>query len=297
MKEKEISRFLLGTFWTGWRRWAAWSICISAIFLLGALRSTTYADFTFASLMILPVLAMAWIAGKRNGLLVAFLAAGVWGMADMASGQPFSASWVPWANAVIRLMSFSLVALLAAQVYLQFEKQHLHATRDALTGLLNRPAFLDAGAAEVERAKRHAHPLSVIFLDLDDFKQLNDSKGHDAGDAALRATAKALRSALRSSDRVARMGGDEFAVLLPEVDYDATVEAGEKISVAVNAALKDFPPVKGSIGMAWFEKADRSFSAMLKAADGLMYEAKESEKNDIRPRRFAATNRRTPAVK
>lgn len=84
------------------------------------------------------------------------------------------------------------------------------------------------------------------------------------------------------------MGGDEFAVLLPEIGYDATVEAGQKISLAVIAALKDFPPVKGSIGIAWFGKADRLFPAMLKAADGLMYEVKESGKNDIRPRRFAA---------
>lgn len=291
MEKVKISNFLLGTFWTGWRRWAAWSICVSAIFLLGVLRTATDADFTFASLATLPVLVIAWISGKRNGLFAAFLAAAMWTLADIAAERQFSAQWIPWANAVTRWMTYSLVALLAAQVRLELEREHAHATRDALTGLLNRRAFFETGAAEVERSKRYAHPLAIIFLDLDDFKQLNDTKGHDAGDAALRATARALLGALRSGDRVARLGGDEFAVLLPEIGYDAAVGAGRKISISVSDALEDFPPVKGSIGVAWFEEADRLFPAMLKAADELMYEAKESGKDGMRPRRFAALNK------
>jgi diguanylate cyclase (GGDEF)-like protein len=279
---------LIATAWTGWRRWAAWAICLSVIFLLGVQRTAIDADFTFASLAVLPVLVIAWMGGKRSGLFVAFLAAAMWTVADVVSEREFSTQWIPWTNAVTRLMIYSLVAFLVAQIRLQFEREHKHATHDALTGLQNRPAFLDAGASEVERAKRYSHPLAVIFLDLDDFKQLNDSQGHDAGDAALRATAAALRSTLRSSDRVARLGGDEFAVLLPETGYEAAVDAGRKISTAVDAALEAFPPVKVSIGVAWFDTADRSFPVMLKAADELMYEVKQSGKHDMRSRRIAA---------
>ncbi|MDD5176366.1 MAG: GGDEF domain-containing protein [Sterolibacterium sp.] len=281
-----MNSFLLSTFWTGWRRWAAWLICIGAILLLGALQTATDADFTFASLAILPVLAIAWIGGKRDGLLAAFLAAAMWIMADILSGRQFSTQWIPWTNAITRLMTYILVALLTARVRRQFEGEHQHATRDALTGLQNRRAFLEAGAAEVERAKRYAHSLAVIFLDLDDFKQLNDTKGHAAGDAALRATAQALRRGLRSSDRVARLGGDEFAILLPQIGYDAAVAAGKKISVAVSRALKQFPPVKVSLGIAWFGEVERKFPAMLKAADELMYQVKKSGKHDIRSRSF-----------
>ena len=86
------------------------------------------------------------------------------------------------------------------------------------------------------------------------------------------------------------MGGDEFAVLLLEIGYEAAVEAGRKISTAVDTALKGFPPVKGSIGIAWFGEADRSFPAMLKAADELMYEVKKSGKNNVRSRHFPETN-------
>ncbi len=285
------SDFLFRISWTGWRRWAARSISVCALFLLGVLRLETDAEFAFASLALLPVLAIAWIGGKWNGLSIAFLAAVMWSVSDIASERQFGAPWIPWANALTRLMTYSIVALLVAQVRLLFEREHEFATSDALTQLQNRRAFLEAGAFEVDRAKRYGHPQAVVFLDLDDFKQLNDTKGHDAGDAALRATAHALRGALRSSDRVARLGGDEFAVLLPEIGYDAAVEAGRKISIAVNNALRDFPPVKGSIGIAWFGDAQRTFPELLKAADELMYEVKAGGKGDMRSRLFGAINK------
>lgn len=288
MKKIKIAHFLVSTFWTGWRCWAAWTVGIGTIFLLGALRTATDADFTFASLAILPVLAIAWIGGRNQGLLAAFLASAMWTVADLVTERQFTTPWIPWTNAATRLMTYGLVALLAAQVRRQFEREHTHATRDALTGLHNRRMFLEYGAAEVERAKSAAHSVSVIFLDLDDFKQLNDAQGHDAGDAALRATAKALLGSLRASDGVARLGGDEFAILLAEIDYADAVKAGEKILREVNAALENFSPVKASLGVAWFAAADRLFPAMLKAADGLMYEVKESGKGDVLARRFAA---------
>ncbi|MFA7271057.1 MAG: GGDEF domain-containing protein [Sterolibacterium sp.] len=272
------SDFLLSSYWTGWRRWAAWSISIIAIFLLGTARTTTDAEWTFASFAILPVLVIAWIDGKRGGTLVALLATAMWVVSDIVSERQFSSPWILWGNAATRMMTYSLVAFLAAQVRLQFEREFERATQDALTGLKNRRAFLEVGVGEVERSKRYPHPLAVIFLDLDDFKQLNDTMGHDVGDAALKATAQALLRTLRSSDQVARLGGDEFAVLLPEIGYDAAVEAGRKISIAVNTALEEFPPVSGSIGVAWFREADRLFPDMLKAADELMYEVKESGK-------------------
>lgn len=290
-KAWESTNLFLGTFWTGWRRWLAWFLCLGSIISLGVVRSTSDADFTFASLAIVPVLIISWIGGMRSGLLVAFLAAATWIVGDtVASERQFSANWVPWANAATRLMTYGLVAILAALVRLQLDREHANATRDALTGLQNRRAFLSAGAAEVERSKRYGHPMAVIFLDLDDFKQLNDSKGHDVGDAALRSTAKALLSTLRNSDMVARLGGDEFSVLLPEIDYDAVVEAGRKIFSAVNATLKDYPPVTASLGVAWFGTTDHLFPAMLKEADALMYEVKESGKHDMRTRRFSELN-------
>lgn len=196
--------------------------------------------------------------------------------------------------AAVTVEALLLALVLAGQFALlnvKFEMAHEHATQDALTGLKNRRAFFEASAAEVERSKRYGHPLTVIFLDLDNFKQLNDTKGHDTGDAALKAVAGALQGALRLHDLVARLGGDEFAVLLPETDYDASVEIGRKIYTVLKSALHDFSPVTGSIGVIWFRDANLTFPAMMKAADELMYEAKEGGKDNIRFRCYDSTTR------
>ncbi|MGE5469540.1 MAG: GGDEF domain-containing protein [Bacteroidota bacterium] len=281
-----MSSFLLGSFWTGWRRWAAWVVCLGTILLLGGFRLATDARLLFASSALLPVLAISWIEGRRWGLLVAFLAAGIWSISDFMTGQESIADWIPWTNSVTRWLTYSLFAILIARLRQQFEQEHQEATLDHLTGLLNRRAFLEVGENEARRSERYKHPMAVVFLDLDDFKKLNDTKGHDAGDAALQATARGLIRSLRAGDQVARLGGDEFAILLPEIDYEAAVETGRKISHTADEVLEDFPPVKESIGVAWFEKADRPFQAMLKAADELMYEVKNQGKDNIRSSRF-----------
>jgi len=282
------SEFLYAHFWSGWRKWFAWSLCLGVILLLGGVRHATDAEFAFASLALLPVIVIAWIGGKWHGLTMATLAVVMWVAADMASDRSFSPSWIPGLNAVVRFVTYAMAVLLVSQVRLQFEREREHAIRDTLTGLHNRRAFEVAGSAELERARRYQSHLAVVFLDLDNFKMLNDALGHDRGDQALQATAKALLAATRASDVVARLGGDEFSLIFPEIGFDAAVSAGHKLFAAVNEALVVFPPVSISVGVVWFEVADRPFIDMLKAADEVMYKAKASGKNSVLWRRFPA---------
>jgi diguanylate cyclase (GGDEF)-like protein len=276
-----IRDLLLYDFWIGWRRWVAWSVCISLIFAFGALRTQTDVELAFASFGLLPTLFIAWMGGMKNGLVMAFLAAAIWVVSDVVTDRHFSSTWIPWANAATRLVTYSLIVVLIAEVRIHLKRAREHAMRDVLTGLLNRRAFLEVGNLEVVRANRYKHALSVIFMDLDNFKQLNDSNGHDAGDAALQAVAKALLATLRSNDQVARLGGDEFAVLLPEIGYDDAIETGNKVFNAVNVALRIFPDVTASIGVAWFGEINLTFPQMLKAADELMYEVKANGKGNL----------------
>ncbi len=282
------SDFLLPAFWVGWRRWLLWSLCVCVIFLLGLMHRETDAEFAFVSLTLLPVLVLAWIGGKWQGLAIALLAAMIWTGADLSSNRVFSTPWIPWINAFLRVMTYTLVVLLAHQVRVQFEKEHELAIHDTLTGLLNRRAFMAAGTAEAQRAQRYGSHLSVLFVDLDNFKILNDTRGHHTGDAALQATARALLGATRGSDFVARLGGDEFALVFPEIGFEAGMTAAGKVYDAINAALDDFTPVKASLGVAWFEVAERPFPAMLDAADALMYSAKSGGNVGIVSRRFAS---------
>ncbi|MFZ1536500.1 MAG: GGDEF domain-containing protein [Chromatiaceae bacterium] len=254
------------------------------MFLLGTIRTATDAEVTFTSAALLPVLVAAWFGGSATGVIIANFAVAMWLVLDLAAGWHFSAAWVPWGNLVARLIVYNIVALLVGQVRSQFDCEREYATHDTLTGLNNRRGFFDEGCREVQRSRRYPRPLAMILLDLDNFKELNDSQGHDIGDFALQATAQAMLGTVRSSNCVARLGGDEFAILLLEVDSPDAVAVADKILTAVKERLSSFPPVTASLGLAWFSASDQPFPAMLKAADELMYEAKQSGKGAVRSR-------------
>lgn len=270
-----------------WQRWIAWTVCASWILILGSVRVATDAEYAFATFSLIPVIVLAWADGARAGQVAAAAAAAVWTYPEIDSERQFSAAWVPWLNAATRLATYSLIAFLVAKMRSQLDYVERLSRSDELTGLHNRRAFFEAGTAEADRARRYSRPLAIGFLDLDNFKTLNDARGHHVGDRALRATAQALLGSLRSTDIVSRLGGDEFAFLLPESSYEAASHVTRKVLSAVNAALGPFPPVSASIGVACFVSDDRSFEVMLHCADELMYEIKTSAKGNLLVRRLS----------
>lgn len=280
--------FLLAHCAGGWRNLALWSACIAILVVLGAVRTMTDAEYAFASASMLPILAVAWFGSQRQGMVAAILAAAMWVAADLAAGRQFGADWVPWVNAATRLLTYCLMAFLAAQVRHSLELERERATHDALTGLANRRRFLEDGQREVERSRRYSRPMAVAFLDLDNFKQLNDRMGHGAGDRALRETASALEKSIRTTDRAGRIGGDEFAILLPEIGYEEALVAGGKIVAAVRKQLERYPPATASAGVVWISTADRPFLEILRTADELMYEAKSAGGDAVQSRRIDA---------
>lgn len=253
--------------------------------MLGWLYTFTGHEYAFASATMVPLVAMAWVGGRNDGYLFSLLAAIMWAGADFMAELPSSATWLPVANSLIRLIIYVFVSYLIAHVKQLLVREKDLATHDELTKLLNRRAFFELGHAAVDRSKRYGHSMAVAFLDLDDFKQLNDTRGHKVGDHALKVAATALRKKLRSTDIIARIGGDEFAVLIPETSFEAAVEAGQKIANAVNTAMKKFSPVSVSVGVSWFETTKGDFSGMLEAADALMYEIKQEGKHGVRIQR------------
>ena len=149
------------------------------------------------------------------------------------------------------------------------------ADRDPLTGLANRRAFLERVAEEARRAARHPAPISLLLLDVDHLKELNDGAGHDAGDAALVAVAAAIRISCRSIDVGARWGGDEFAVLLPATSKDAARAIAERIQATLR--------VRGttvSVGIA-SSAAGAPGTDLFGAADASLYEAKRTGRDRI----------------
>lgn len=157
------------------------------------------------------------------------------------------------------------------------------ATTDFLTSISNNRRFSEISANEMLRARRFSHPLSVIVLDIDRFKEINDTYGHAAGDLVLLKTAEIGKAGLRSVDTIGRLGGDEFGILLPHTDLAGAETVAEAMRVAIEEAVIDSPvgPIKimASLGIAEMKASDRDIKSILERADALLYEAKRGGRN------------------
>jgi diguanylate cyclase (GGDEF)-like protein len=159
------------------------------------------------------------------------------------------------------------------------------AFHDALTGLPNRALFNDRLEHGIAQAKRHGGSLAVMFVDLDKFKSVNDTHGHEAGDMVLKTAARRLKEHSRDGDTVGRIGGDEFLILLSEIqDEKDPATIAEKIIKAIEVPcdvsvrdLKISPSIGASIGIAIFPQDGATAEALISRADGAMYLAKKSK--------------------
>ena len=182
---------------------------------------------------------------------------------------------------VVQVAVLALVAWLTAWVHALLRREQARARQDQLTGLTNGRGFTEAVGGEVARLQRYRHPFSLAYLDLDDFKTINDRQGHRAGDAVLRTVAVTLRRSLRPSDVVARLGGDEFAILLPETDAAAAQAVLERVrTTLVLVSQGQDGPVTASIGLLTCRRP-AAVEEVLERADRLMYAGKRQGKNQV----------------
>ncbi len=225
---------------------------------------------------LLPVMLVAWACESSVcGLIVAvgaFLVSPIEAMLDdFRSVSLVVATW----NGAVRLAVFCIVLLLMSRVRVLMSRLAEQALADELTGLANLRALREVAALEIERSRRFNHPVSVAYLDIDDFKSVNDRAGHAAGDKVLVSLGSIARATMRSIDMVARVGGDEFVVLMPETGAETALPVADRLREAFSRSVRvEGVPVTCSIGLASFERAPVSVDEMLMTADELMYEAK-----------------------
>lgn len=159
------------------------------------------------------------------------------------------------------------------------------AITDSLTGVANRRQLLYRCKEELARARRYGQPLSLLMFDLDHFKQVNDTHGHGAGDAVLKAVAEACRSRLRECDLLARVGGEEFAVVLPETPGQGALVVAERLRRAIEGLAFDLGGssvgVTASFGVACRQEEDVDPLVILSRADSALYEAKRAGRNRV----------------
>ncbi len=194
----------------------------------------------------------------------------------------------PFAPGIVRIRVQNHLALRRVTRELQLANAQLKrlATIDPLTGVSNRRHFFDLVEEEIERMRRYRHPASMFMLDLDHFKLLNDTHGHDAGDRALAEVAQEVRGLLRGHDLFGRMGGEEFAGFLPETNIDAAFSVCERLRERIAEieirAGSNIVRFTASIGVAAVEIDDESPDASLKRADKALYTVKSNGRDGVR---------------
>ena len=267
------------------RRLSPRAATVSALALslvVALLDRATGSELSFSIFYAGPVALAAWFGSGLIGILLALWSGLLWLAADLTGGSEYSHTLIPYWNALVRLAFFLIIPLLLSRLHGVMDLVRAQAFSDSLTGLPNSRRFRELLEAEFARVQRYGRPCTLAYLDLDNFKAVNDTKGHSEGDRALREVSRVLRQSVRATDWIARLGGDEFCVLLPETAETGALEGLRKLQAEVlNLAGKEGWPISVSLGAVTFFEVPTSLDDAIVQADHLMYRVKAGGKNAI----------------
>ena len=244
-------------------------------------------DISLSILYLLPISLATWYGTRWFSFLLVLISTIGWFIAEFAAKTNLHWLLLSW-NTGVRVIVFLTIAYLISSLKIAYEKEKILARIDGLTGIVNQRFFLELLRLEYMRSFRYGHCLTLAYLDLDNFKEINDRYGHDAGDNLLKLIAQTIQKQIRETDTIARLGGDEFALLFPETNYETGEVLLKRIQQSLKTAMEvHSPTVSFSIGAVTFLSFPDSIDLMLKQADSLMYEVKKSGKDRIEHQIFS----------
>lgn len=263
------------------------------VVFIGIVDYLTGPEISLSIFYLLPISLVVWFTGKWRGFVVSVASGVTWLAADLATGHIYSHPVIPYWNMTVRLGFFLIVTFTLHKLKIALVLERALARTDSLTGIANGRTFDELANNEINRARRYRHPFTLAYIDLDNFKTVNDHFGHTTGDTLLQLVAKIIQDNLRAVDIVARLGGDEFAILLPETEH----EPGQVVIRRIQKNLLDIMqkngwPVTFSIGMVTFISPLSTVDEMIKMADDLMYSVKSSGKNELKHEVFDQHNKK-----
>jgi diguanylate cyclase (GGDEF)-like protein len=258
---------------------------IIIVLVLWIIDYITPPDLSFVVFYLFPVFLVAWFAERKAGIFIALLSGIAWYTADIVDTEHISHPLSPIWNVVTKIGFFLIVNFMVSSLRISLEREREMARTDFLTHVANSRYFAEIASNEIKRAGRYLHPFTVAYLDIDDFKSVNDRWGHSTGDQLLALVADTIRGNIRATDSIARLGGDEFVLLLPETGYDAASVVIQKVHQSLQAAMgRKGWPVTFSVGVVTFRTPPDSVDGMIRVADAFMYSVKHSGKNSIKHR-------------
>lgn len=263
------------------RKWT--STCIVGGFILvGYVDFATGSEVRVYPLYFFPLSLAAWRFGRVGAFLAAVGATAAWVATNWAGGMHYSSDYIWIVNTLAQGSAFGTVAGLLAWARNMLDHEQELSRTDNLTGLANARAFHSFVDLEAAASRRNGRPLTLAYIDLDNFKCVNDRYGHSRGDALLQDVAKILKHSIRVTDSAARMGGDEFVVCLPETSKSQALPVLERLRASLAAVIPaDECAISASIGAFCWDIPPDSVDAMITAADQAMYEVKKSGKNRV----------------
>ncbi len=256
------------------------AVCFATIAVLSfALRST---GLHVAPLYMVPVALVSWRLGLRAGITVALTAAATSLAICLACGGPAKA--LALSNLALQLLTLPVLAAIVASFRCSFDREHFLARRDGTTGAYNRVAFEQIAEQMISKASSKRARLLLIYFDLDGFKFINDRYGHEAGDRVLESLGAAAGSALPQGACFGRMGGDEFAVLMPLDPHEDAKDKTDQLHRQLSSALSDTGHgATCSMGAVAIQPdVDLPLKDMMRRADRVMYAVKRSSKNGVK---------------
>ncbi|MGH8165953.1 MAG: GGDEF domain-containing protein [Woeseiaceae bacterium] len=258
-------------------------LAFGLILLLGIIDHLSGYELSVAVFYLIPISIAAWYGNRNMGFIVCGMSAITWLLVEQTTRMPYSHEWILFWNSGGRFAFFIVVAYLIAELRSQLNRHQQLARTDNLTGLLNRAGFFERAHLVVNAASRYGYAIAIAYIDIDNFKRINDTLGHSKGDEALKAVANLLGDSSRESDVVARLGGDEFVVLLPDTSLTGAHAYFDKLHAELQHRIRQqgWSSLGFSIGAVVCEKAPADISDALRLADSLMYRRKHAGKSGV----------------
>ena len=251
--------------------------------LIGGIDSLVIPEISLSFFYLLPISFVTWFVKKEAGIITAF--ASVIAIFSLNSNhQPNGSALLDsyWESTVI-LMFFLTVCYLVFELRAAKEREKEIARIDHVTGLANKRLFFELARLEVKKSIRYRHPLTVIYIDIDDFTSIYDKLGQSIGNKLLQIVAETLKDSIRETDIMGRIGSDEFVILLPGSGHEPAQIVANRVQRQLREAMETHKwSVTFSIGAVTFINPPNSVDAMIQRADHLMYLVKNNGKNQLK---------------
>lgn len=274
--------------------WQLLCLCVVLASAISIFDHEVQIDLSLSVFYLVPIAIASWYVNRPLGIVLSLLCSLAWLWADTTAKQS-AIFFLPIWNASIRLSFFTLASDLISLQKRAYQKERGFARTDGLTGIYNRRFFRETLRLEIERSRRYKTSFALAYLDLDNFKAVNDRLGHQEGDRLLKILAHQLRETLRANDTVGRLGGDEFAILLSQIEPAKVHRSLERVQAQLQASVSSRWSVGFSIGVVVFAQSPVSVEDAIAQADQVMYDIKKSGKNRLKLQ-MAQLNRPVPSV-